>query len=80
MYQSVPGHINANAEELLVTTPSMMRSHSVSGDLHGVQPDPIAADILRKIPEHETFVQLKISPTGIVLISIIRWLSTKACL
>ncbi|XP_073289236.1 AMP deaminase-like isoform X4 [Primulina huaijiensis] len=63
MYQSVPGHINANAEALPVTTSSMMRSHSVSGDLHGVQPDPIAADILRKIPEHETFVQLRISPT-----------------
>ncbi|XP_073289234.1 AMP deaminase-like isoform X2 [Primulina huaijiensis] len=60
---SVPGHINANAEALPVTTSSMMRSHSVSGDLHGVQPDPIAADILRKIPEHETFVQLRISPT-----------------
>ncbi|KZV19613.1 AMP deaminase [Dorcoceras hygrometricum] len=60
---SVPGHINANAEALTKTTSSMMRSHSVSGDLHGVQPDPIAADILRKIPEHETFVQLRISPT-----------------
>ncbi|XP_075510261.1 AMP deaminase-like isoform X2 [Primulina tabacum] len=60
---SVPGHINANAEALPMTTSSMMRSHSVSGDLHGVQPDPIAADILRKIPEHETFVQLRISPT-----------------
>ena len=42
----------------------MIRSHSVSGDLHGVQPDPVAADILRKEPEHETFVRLKISPTG----------------
>lgn len=47
---------------------SMIRSHSVSGDLHGVQPDPIAADILRKEPEHETFVRLKISPNGIFFI------------
>jgi len=43
----------------------MIRSHSVSGDLHGVQPDPIAADILRKEPEQETFARLKISPMGI---------------
>ncbi|XP_073149783.1 AMP deaminase-like [Henckelia pumila] len=59
----VPVHINANTEVVPMTTSSMMRSHSVSGDLHGVQSDPIAADILRKIPEHETFVQLRISPT-----------------
>jgi hypothetical protein len=44
---------------------SMIRSHSVSGDLHGVQPDPFAADILRKEPEQETFARLKISPMGI---------------
>ena len=42
---------------------SMIRSHSVSGDLHGVQPDPIAADILRKEPEQETFVRLNV-PLG----------------
>lgn len=48
-----------------IAASSMIRSHSVSGDLHGVQPDPIAADILRKEPEHETFARLKISPTGI---------------
>lgn len=42
----------------------MIRSHSISGDLHGVQPDPISADILRKEPEQETFVRLKISPSG----------------
>ncbi|CAH1436668.1 unnamed protein product [Lactuca virosa] len=47
---SLPEHNNANGE------------HSVSGDLHGVQPDPVAADILRKEPEHETFVRLRISP------------------
>lgn len=42
----------------------MIRSHSASGDLHGVQPDPVAADILRKEPEQETFVRMKISPVG----------------
>ena len=42
---------------------SMIRSHSMSGDLHGVQPDPIAADILRKEPEQETFVRLDV-PLG----------------
>lgn len=47
-----------------MAAPSMIRTHSVSGDLHGVQPDPIAADILRKEPEQETFVRLKISPGG----------------
>ncbi|CAJ1948506.1 unnamed protein product [Sphenostylis stenocarpa] len=52
---------NANGEQMAIA-PSMIRSHSVSGDLHGVQPDPIAADILRKEPEHETFAKLKITP------------------
>lgn len=53
---------DANGEPIAMASPSMIRSHSVSGDLHGVQPDPIAADILRKEPEQETFVRLKISP------------------
>ncbi|KAH0700818.1 hypothetical protein KY284_015033 [Solanum tuberosum] len=64
-------HTNGNAgpdadgEQIAVAAAaSMIRSHSVSGDLHGVQPDPIAADILRKEPEQETFVRLKISPGG----------------
>ncbi|MFS8001797.1 putative AMP deaminase [Helianthus anomalus] len=52
-----------NGEQLPIAASSMIRSHSVSGDLHGVQPDPVAADILRKEPEHETFVRLKISPS-----------------
>nr|XP_043635920.1 AMP deaminase-like [Erigeron canadensis] len=55
-------NVNANGEQLSITAATMIRSHSVSGDLHGVQPDPVAADILRKEPEHETFVRLKISP------------------
>ena len=52
---SLPEHNNANGE------------HSVSGDLHGVQPDHVAADILRKEPEHETFLRLRISPFGNLL-------------
>ena len=43
----------------------MIQSHSVSGDLHGVHADPIAADILRKEPEQETFACLKIALTSI---------------
>lgn len=56
--------MNANGEQIPIAAASMIRSHSVSGDLHGVPPDPVAADILRKEPEHETFVRLKITPTG----------------
>ncbi|MCL7051287.1 hypothetical protein MKW94_014251, partial [Papaver nudicaule] len=62
IFQTVPDHINANVEQNPIPAASMIRSHSVSGDLHGVQPDPIAADILRKEPEHESFVRLKITP------------------
>ncbi|XP_022882371.1 AMP deaminase-like isoform X1 [Olea europaea var. sylvestris] len=56
--------VNENGEQMpIAASSSMIRSHSVSGDLHGVQPDPVAADILRKEPEHETFVRLRIFPT-----------------
>ncbi|KAL0316412.1 UNVERIFIED_CONTAM: AMP deaminase [Sesamum radiatum] len=61
----VPDHINATGEPIPMAASSMIRSHSASGDLHGVQPDPVAADILRKEPEQETFVRLRISPTEI---------------
>ncbi|KNA14237.1 hypothetical protein SOVF_109320 [Spinacia oleracea] len=61
-YQDLPGNTN-NGDQVPITSPNMIRSHSISGDLHGVQPDPIAADILRKEPEQETFVRLKISPS-----------------
>ncbi|KAM7270847.1 hypothetical protein ACFE04_030061 [Oxalis oulophora] len=57
--------VTANGDQIAIAVPSMIRSHSVSGDLHGVQPDPIAADILRKEPEHETFVRLKITPNEV---------------
>ncbi|XP_043697964.1 AMP deaminase-like isoform X2 [Telopea speciosissima] len=64
LYQNLPDHLNANTEQKPIAA-SMIRSHSVSGDLHGVQPDPVAADILRKEPEQETFVRLKINPTEV---------------
>ncbi|CAN8287308.1 unnamed protein product [Cochlearia groenlandica] len=51
---------DATEEQISMAASSMIRSHSVSGDLHGVQPDPITADILRKEPEHETFVRLNV--------------------
>eukprot|EP00250_Pteridium_aquilinum_P005836 c15864_g1_i1 orf=2-1156(-) len=39
------------------------RSHSIPGELHGIHAaDPVAADILRKEPEQETFVRLQIGP------------------
>ncbi|KAL6336496.1 hypothetical protein AAG906_022437 [Vitis piasezkii] len=65
LFPNLPDHVTANGEQLPIAASSMIRSHSVSGDLHGVQPDPVAADILRKEPEHETFVRLKISPTEV---------------
>ncbi|KAE8686941.1 AMP deaminase [Hibiscus syriacus] len=58
-------HINGNGEAIKRAASSMIRTHSISGDLHGVQPDPIAADILRKVPEHGTFARLKISPSEV---------------
>ncbi|KAK4359352.1 hypothetical protein RND71_021581 [Anisodus tanguticus] len=62
-YLHTNGDAGADAvEQIAVAAASMIRSHSISGDLHGVQPDPIAADILRKEPEQETFVRLKITP------------------
>ncbi|CAH8387345.1 unnamed protein product [Eruca vesicaria subsp. sativa] len=51
---------DATEEQISMAASSMIRSHSMSGDLHGVQPDPIAADILRKEPEQETFVRLDV--------------------
>lgn len=42
----------------------MIRTISIPGELHGA-PDPVAADILRKEPEQETFVRLEITPIGI---------------
>ncbi|WOL14820.1 hypothetical protein Cni_G23601 [Canna indica] len=65
LFQDLPDHIAGNGDPKSLTASSMIRSHSVSGDLHGVPPDPVAADILRKEPEQETFVRLKITPNEI---------------
>ncbi|MED6178084.1 hypothetical protein PIB30_104331, partial [Stylosanthes scabra] len=54
-HESLPDHVNANGEQMAIAASSMIRSHRISGDLHGVQPDPIPADILRKEPEQEVF-------------------------
>lgn len=67
LYQALPDHIAVNGDPKSLTASSMIRSHSVSGDLHGVPPDPVAADILRKEPEQETFVRLRITPNGMAL-------------
>ena len=42
----------------------MIRSHSATGSLHAPQLNPIAADILRKEPEHETFSRINITAVG----------------
>ncbi|KAK1383540.1 hypothetical protein POM88_021275 [Heracleum sosnowskyi] len=47
---NLPDNGTVNGEPNIAAS-SMIRSYSVSGDLH----DPVAADILRKEPEHETF-------------------------
>ena len=70
-YENLPDHVNANGENMAIAATTMIRSHSISGDLHGVQPDPIAADILRKEPEQETFARLKITPIGIIFVILV---------
>ncbi|KAG8099012.1 hypothetical protein GUJ93_ZPchr0013g34202 [Zizania palustris] len=44
-----------------VSSTSMIRSQSATGSLHGPQHNPVAADILRKEPEHETFSRINIT-------------------
>ncbi|MQL81060.1 hypothetical protein Taro_013518, partial [Colocasia esculenta] len=63
LFQALPDHVDSNGNPKPLPAANMIRSHSVSGDLHGVQPDPVAADILRKEPEQESFIRLKITPT-----------------
>ncbi|XP_008778143.2 probable AMP deaminase [Phoenix dactylifera] len=63
IYQAMPNQIADNGDSKSLPAASMIRSHSVSGNMHGAQPDPVAADILRKEPEQETFVRLKITPS-----------------
>jgi len=67
LFKDLPNQNTSNGEQISVAASSMIRTHSVAGDLHGVPPDPVAADILRKEPEDETFVRLNISPNGILL-------------
>eukprot|EP01018_Ginkgo_biloba_P003890 Gb_35523 [translate_table: standard] len=55
--------VNADGDQNQKSGTIMIRSHSVSGDFHGMHaPDPVAADILRKEPEQDTLVRLKITP------------------
>ncbi|THU53654.1 hypothetical protein C4D60_Mb10t16720 [Musa balbisiana] len=62
LFQALPDHITGNGDQKSLAASSIIRSHSVSGNLHGGQPHPVAADILRKEPEQETFVRLRITP------------------
>ena len=63
-FQALPDHMNPNDTTKPSAAANMIRSHSVSGDLHGVPRDPVAADIFRNQPEQEGFITLKISPNG----------------
>ncbi|KAH9310169.1 hypothetical protein KI387_038080, partial [Taxus chinensis] len=63
VYPSDPDHVNMNGEQNQKAATTIIKSHSVSGDLHGIHAaDPVAANILRKEPEQETFVRLNITP------------------
>ncbi|CAA6654744.1 unnamed protein product [Spirodela intermedia] len=62
-FQTLPGEVETEANSKTLAAANIIRSHSVSGDLHGAQADPVAADILRKEPEHERFIKLRITPT-----------------
>ncbi|GLJ38699.1 hypothetical protein SUGI_0788790 [Cryptomeria japonica] len=63
IYPTDPDHVNMNGEQNPKAASSIIKSHSVSGDLHGIHAtDPVAANILRKEPEQETFVRLNITP------------------
>lgn len=64
MSQELHENIIEDGNSKPLTATNMIRSHSVSGNLHNVQPDPVAADILRKGPEQETFTKLRITPVG----------------
>ncbi|XP_047093993.1 probable AMP deaminase isoform X1 [Lolium rigidum] len=54
--------ITENGAATPLPAKGMPRPHSISNDLHGVQPDPVAADILRKEPEQESFIKLLTAP------------------
>ncbi|XP_078435283.1 AMP deaminase, putative / myoadenylate deaminase [Wolffia australiana] len=61
--QDLPDEAETEANSNTLSGANVIRSHTVSGDLHSVQPDPVTADILRKEPEHENYIKLKITPT-----------------
>eukprot|EP00252_Welwitschia_mirabilis_P022782 TRINITY_DN6264_c0_g1_i1.p1 TRINITY_DN6264_c0_g1~~TRINITY_DN6264_c0_g1_i1.p1 ORF type:complete len:544 (+),score=105.26 TRINITY_DN6264_c0_g1_i1:214-1845(+) len=53
-----------NGEKDQTTVNGMIKTRSIPGDLHGLHvADPVAANILRKEPEQETFARLIIEPT-----------------
>ncbi|KAK3135827.1 hypothetical protein QOZ80_5BG0423900 [Eleusine coracana subsp. coracana] len=54
-----------NGSSTPLAAAKMIRSHSISNDLHAVQPDPVAADILRKEPQQESFIKLFTAPKAI---------------
>ncbi|KAL6657256.1 hypothetical protein ACP70R_005036 [Stipagrostis hirtigluma subsp. patula] len=53
--------VSQNGDLKQVPSTHMIRSHSATGSLHAPQLNPIAADILRKEPEHETFSKINIT-------------------
>ncbi|KAJ7567949.1 hypothetical protein O6H91_01G013300 [Diphasiastrum complanatum] len=57
------GRVNGVVEQNQKSAGMVVRSHSIAGELHGMHaPHPVAADILRKEPEQETFVRLRVTP------------------
>ena len=60
----LPDKTSQNGELKTVPSTQMIRSHSATGSLHAPQLNPIAADILRKEPEHETFSKINITAVG----------------
>ncbi|KAJ4816914.1 AMP deaminase [Rhynchospora pubera] len=63
VHESTANLINGSVELKQSRSKSMIRSLSQSGNLHGAQPDPVAADILRRKPEEDAFTLLNITPT-----------------
>lgn len=58
-----PDLVNAGEDQNQKSGTMMRKSHSISGDILAMHPpDPIAADILRKEPEQDNLVRLKITP------------------
>lgn len=62
----LPGKASQNGDTKPVPSTNMIRSQSATGSLHGAQHNPVAADILRKEPEHETFSRINITAVGMV--------------